>query len=148
MENEVKLFKEFVSRYDHSNLDILLKHKHSLRVMNVCKRIAKDLGLNDEEVKLASLIGLLHDLGRFDQIVEYPIYYDHLSFDHGALAVEILKDNDYLRSYINTNKYDDIIYKAIYNHNKPYIEDGLDEKELLFTKILRDADKIDIFNIY
>lgn len=30
------------------------------------------------------------------------------------------------------------------NHNKATIEDGLEDDELLFAKIIRDADKLDI----
>ena len=42
------------------------------------------------------------------------------------------------------NKYIDIIYLAIKNHNKYQIENGLNPKQEMFCKIIRDADKIDI----
>ena len=61
------------------------------------------------------------------------------------LGVKILKENNYIRKYIKDHKYDKIIEKAINNHNKFQIEKGLSEKEELFTKIIRDADKLDIF---
>ena len=65
--------------------------------------------------------------------------------DHGDLGVEILIKDEYIRKFIEEDKYDNIILKAIKNHNKFKIEDGLSEKELLFAKIIRDADKLDIF---
>ena len=37
---------------------------------------------------------------------------------------------------------------AIGNHNRLTIEDGLDEKTLLFAKLIRDADKCDIFRVF
>ena len=40
--------------------------------------------------------------------------------------------------------YREIIKKAVKNHNKYKIEEGLSKKEKLFAKIIRDADKIDI----
>ena len=67
---------------------------------------------------------------------------DFLSFDHGDYAVELL--NNDMRNYVDTDKYDDLIKVAIKNHNKYKIEDGLTEKELLFSKLVRDADKVDI----
>ena len=45
---------------------------------------------------------------------------------------------------IKQYKYDKIIKVAIKNHNKFEIEEGLNEEELLFSKLIRDADKIDI----
>ena len=59
------------------------------------------------------------------------------------MGAEILEKN--LRKYIKTNEYDEIIIKAVKNHNKFKIEDGLTSKEETFAKIIRDADKIDIF---
>ena len=53
----------------------------------------------------------------------------------------LIKD---IRKYIENDKYDEIIRKAIKNHNKFEIEKRLTEKELIFAKIIRDADKIDI----
>ena len=50
-----------------------------------------------------------------------------------------------IRRFIQTDQYDNIIKKAIKNHNKFSIEEGLSDDELLFSKIIRDADKIDIF---
>ena len=35
-------------------------------VLSLSTEIAKSLNLSDEEVDLASLIGLLHDIGRFE----------------------------------------------------------------------------------
>ena len=53
-----------------------------------------------------------------------------------------------IREFVLNNEYDSIIYKAIKNHNKYKIEEGLSEKEKLYSKIIRDADKIDIINIF
>ena len=43
--------------------------------------------------------------------------------------------------------YDNIIEKAIRNHNKYKIEKNLSERELLFSKIIRDGDKMDNFRV-
>ena len=67
--------------------------------------------------------------------------------DHAELGVEILFKDGFIREFIDIDKYDNIIKEAIRNHNKYEIEDGLDERELLFAKIIRDADKTDNFKV-
>lgn len=137
-------FFQYVTNYDINNFHIKRKLDHSLRVMKISKSIAKNLKLNQEDQDIATIIGLLHDIARFEQFTKYQTFSDSKSFDHGAYGVEILKYNNYIRKYIEEDKYDDLIYKAIKNHNKFQIEEGLSEGELLFTKIIRDADKLDI----
>ena len=135
-------FINYTNNYDSNDDMIELKISHSLRVMEFAKNIATQMNLNEEDIEIAAIIGLLHDIGRFDQQTIYKTYSDLNSFDHGDYAVEIL-DRD-IRKYIEDDKYDDIILKAIKNHNKFQIEEGLTDKELLFAKIIRDADKLDI----
>ena len=51
---------------------------------------------------------------------------------------------NYLKN-TNIDKEDyEVVYKAIENHNKFEIEKGLTERELFFSKLIRDADKLDI----
>lgn len=136
-------FLNYTKNYDLSNENIKRKQDHSLRVMQISENIARSLKLNEEEVTLAMLIGLLHDIARFEQYTQYQTFKDSISFDHGDYALKILEKD--IRKYIDTNKFDEIIKKAIKNHNKLYIEEGLNEKEELFAKIIRDADKLDIY---
>ena len=135
-------FLKYSENYDLTKEPIKAKQTHSLRVMEIAKQIAQGIGLSKEEVELATLIGLLHDIARFEQFTQYGTYKDMLSFDHGDIGAEILSSD--IRKYIDTNQYDEIIIKAVKNHNKFQIEEGLNEKEELFAKIVRDADKIDI----
>lgn len=143
IEKAIKEFIKYTENYDLKAEAIERKQKHSLRVMEISKKIATELKLNEEEIKLATLIGLLHDIARFEQYAQYKAYRDADSFDHGDYGVKIL--NKDIRNYIDTDEYDKIIKCAVKNHNKYKIEDGLTEKERLFCKIVRDADKLDIF---
>ena len=86
---------------------------------------------------------MLHDIARFEQYKQYHTFKDAESIDHGDLGVEIL--NKDLHKYIDKDKYDEIIKLAVKNHNKYKIEEGLTQEQELFAKIIRDADKIDIF---
>lgn len=141
-------FSEYVKPYDVTNPKIELKIKHTFRTVEVAKKIANDLNLNEEQVLLAELIALLHDIGRFEQVRIYNTFKDRDSVDHADLGVRILFKEGTIRKFIEDTKYDDIIYKAIKNHNKFKIEEGLNKEELLQAKIVRDADKTDIFAVF
>lgn len=59
--------------------------------MKISKRIAKGMKLTQEEIDIATLIGLLHDIARFEQYTKYHTFKDAESIDHGDLGAEILK---------------------------------------------------------
>lgn len=142
-----KSFKKYLSSYDASDGNIELKIRHTYGVVRTSEYITKGLKLDEEDIQLAKLIALLHDIGRFEQVKVTESFMDNKKFDHAEYGVEILFKNKLIRSFIKEDKYDDIIYKAIINHNKYKIEDGLDERELLHAKIIRDADKLDNFRV-
>lgn len=137
-------FKRYTSNYDMNESHIERKVRHTFRVEELCEKIAISLGMNEEEINLAKLIGLLHDIARFEQYTKYRTFSDIKSIDHGDFGVKILEKNNYIREYVETDKYDEIIKIAIKNHNKYAISSNVNEQEKIFCKIIRDADKLDI----
>ena len=140
-----EVFKNYVQNYDPNDEKVKLKIAHIERTSLVAKNTAKYLKLSEEDILLAELIGLLHDIGRFEQIKRYHTFVDKISVNHGEFGVKILFDDGLITKFIEDRKYDEIIKKAILNHNRGKIEEGLNEKELLHAKIIRDSDKTDIF---
>ena len=140
-------FSEYVSNYNPEDLQIKMKISHIERVSKIARDLAKNLQLDEEDIKLAELIGLLHDIGRFEQIRLYHTFIDGKSINHGEFGVKILFQDGLIRNFIEDTKYDNIIEKAIINHNRAKIENGLNERELLHAKIIRDSDKTDILYI-
>lgn len=140
-------FLDYLKNYDIKHGKIELKIRHTYGVVKASEYIAKKLLLNDENIELAKLIALLHDIGRFEQIKRCDSFIDINSSDHAKIGVEILFDKNTIRNFIKEDKYDNIIYKAISNHNKLKIEDGLKKEELLHSKLIRDADKTDNFRV-
>lgn len=138
-------FKQYISNYDMNEPRINIKIIHMYHVAENARNIAKSLGLPKEEQDLAELIGLLHDIGRFEQVRLYQTYSDKISVDHGQKSVEVLFADNWIRKFVQDSNYDAVIYKAINNHNKFEIERGLSEYEILHCKIVRDADNVDIF---
>lgn len=147
--NAKKEFKNYVANYNPEHPRVALKISHILRVAENCKLIAEALNLSEEEIKLAELIGIFHDLGRFEQVRIADTFSDKESkINHAEQSVKVLFEDGLIRRFIKEDIYDNIIRKAVCNHNKADIEIGLNEKELLFAKIIRDADKLDIlYNI-
>lgn len=143
-----KYFKEYVSNYDIKVPRINIKFIHTCNVAENARKIASMLGLSEEEQDLAELIGLLHDIGRFEQVRIYNTFFDKTSVDHAEKGVEVLFKDNIIRNFINDKTYDEIILKAVRNHNKIEIESGLSDKELLHVKIIRDADNLDIFKVF
>ena len=141
-----KSFQEYLKNYDINDGSIALKIKHTYEVVKKSEYIANGLRLDKENIELAKIIALLHDIGRFEQIKEFGEFNDK-KIEHAEFGVKVLFDNGLIRKFIEENKYDNIIYKAIYNHNKYKIEENLNENELLQCKIIRDADKLDNFRV-
>ncbi|MBQ6840687.1 MAG: HD domain-containing protein [Bacilli bacterium] len=142
----MNLFEEYVKGYDFGNKKIEVKYRHTLRVKVLCELIAKDLGLDKEQIKLASLCGVFHDIARFEQVKRFDSFDDYTTIDHGDLGYEIFL-NEFADKLDLSEKDKMIIAKSIKYHNKHKVE-NVNEEELLFTNIVRDADKIDIMYIY
>lgn len=147
IENAKKVLKQYVSGYNLKDGKIALKYAHILRVAELSKKIASNLKLSEEDIELAELIGMLHDIGRFEQIRIYNTFVDKNSINHGQYGAKILFEDGLIEKFNIDKKYYKIIKIAIINHNKAKIEDGLTEKEILHSKIIRDSDKLDIFYV-
>ncbi len=79
IEKAKKILKKYIEKYDIENSRIQIKANHIYRVAENSKKIAQNIGLKEEDVKLAELIGLLHDIGRFEQIKKYNTFADRMS---------------------------------------------------------------------
>jgi len=144
-----KWFHEYVETFctDQSDIweNILLKKKHTKRVCGEILRIGRNLGLSGASLRLAEITALFHDVGRFEQYVRYRTFVDHKSENHAALSVRILEDSGVLNRLDNSIK--DLIYRIISYHNRPSLPDLETDMCLFYTKLLRDADKLDIWRV-
>ena len=140
-------FLEYTSAYDDgSDTRIKLKIIHTQRVTEVMEQLTAALPLSESDRELAYLCAVYHDIGRFEQLKRYHTFLDYKSIDHAQLGCEILRQGDFLDELSARER--EQVLTAIGNHNRLAIEDGLDEKTLLFAKLIRDADKCDIFRVF
>lgn len=141
-----EIFLKYTDRYDQSNGKIHLKIVHTLAVAEVMNQLTKSLSLTEKQCELAYICAIFHDIGRFEQVRRFETFLDHLSVDHAQLGCEVLEENGFLKEL--SAKEQKIVLTAIRNHNRFRIEEGLDEETLLFCKLIRDADKCDIFRVF
>lgn len=141
-----EIFNNYVKSYDLDNLRIALKVRHSYRVSEIAKGVADSL---DADSNIAELIGLIHDIGRFEQLKQYDSFNDSRTIDHANLGVKILEENNnsLLKKFCPDESMHKTILISVKNHNKFKIENGLSEKEEEQCKIIRDSDKIDILHL-
>lgn len=149
--NYIKLFDTYVSAFT-KNCDseitlknLSLKFNHSKNVLFHCEKIAESENLNPENVFIAQLCGLFHDIGRFEQFTKYNTFKDDNSVYHGALGVEVLLKEKFIADL--PQRIQTIVNTAVYNHGLLSISPNVTGDELYFSKLVRDADKADIFAI-
>lgn len=170
--NVINTFAEYVRNYDPSDEKIKLKIDHTYRVAGMCQRIAESLGLSEPDVDIAWLLGMLHDIGRFEQIRRFGTFNDAQSVDHAEFGADLLFKEGLIRKFAegyyeecelarsgneeaeqiiknneHHNKDTGLLELAIRQHNKYRVKEDLTERQRMFCDILRDADKVDIFKV-
>ncbi|QTA82318.1 HD domain-containing protein [Desulfonema limicola] len=143
-------FSDYVSRYLKNNLEydyaIKLKKDHTERVCKNIIQLGKDLNLSEQDMLLAETIALFHDLGRFRQYAEYGTFKDADSENHAKLSVKELVLNKVLANCSSAER--KTVVKAVAWHNALALPKDIDEKDLFFMKLIRDADKLDIWGVF
>ena len=171
-----KSFHDYTSAYDLGDAKVKLKVDHTFRVAALSDLIAGSLGMTGYDKDLAWLLGILHDIGRFEQIRRYHTFRDALSINHAELSADILFKDGLIKRFIDvengsfcdescpdvhalreglrkngllpasSNDYS-LIEKAVRLHNVFQLPDDLTEREYRFATVLRDADKLDIVRV-
>lgn len=136
---------QFVNQYPDLDENIKIKANHCKNVSDEIVGLALNLKLNNNEILLAETIGLFHDLGRFKQYVKYKTFSDSKSQNHAELAIEVLNENKLLKN-LSDNEVE-IIHKSILNHSRAEIITDYNENVNFFSKLIRDADKLDIWRL-
>jgi hypothetical protein len=125
--------------------NIELKEDHTRRVCIEILGIGESLGLTDEELHLAEIIALLHDVGRFEQYARYRTFRDSISENHAELGVRKIQKEGVLK-HLN-EEIQDLIIKSVRYHNYAVLPSEEPESLLFYSRLLRDADKLDIWKV-
>lgn len=143
VENE---FMGYVDPYRQYGDQVLLKLDHSLRVRDLCVDIAASEGFDGEDVGLASACGLLHDIGRFEQWRRFETFKDSVSADHGDLGAQVLREGDLLCALSDSDAA--TVIDVVEHHNKFNLPDSMSDRDKRFSRVVRDADKLDILFLF
>jgi hypothetical protein len=142
-------FNKFVARFygnnEHINIHIKLKEEHTGRVCAEMLYLADQLRVVGNQRLLAETIALFHDIGRFPQFAKYQTYVDPKSVNHCLLGLEVLQKENVLVQLPDDER--ETVETAIRYHGEKVLPDNLNGDTLLFSKMIRDADKLDIFNV-
>jgi len=142
-------FEEYTSRFlgddEYVNIHIQLKQEHTKRTCEEILFLAEQLALDESQKYLAEVIALFHDVGRFPQFAQYRTYKDGRSVDHCRLGVEVLAREGILGSLRREEK--EWVETAVECHGRKSLPSDLRGQALLLAKLIRDADKLDIYRI-
>jgi len=122
-----------------------LKESHTARVCMTIRRLGKALKLSAEELLLAEGAGLLHDVGRFSQYARYRTFRDQDSEDHGRLGLRVINRYGLLSAFSPAERRR--IAQAVAHHNAADLPPLADAVALFLLRLLRDADKLDIWRV-
>jgi putative nucleotidyltransferase with HDIG domain len=142
-------FDAYVHEFDSEDPvfqeNIELKKYHTLRVRDAILDIGASVNLAGDELRLAEICALLHDIGRFEQYRKYRTFLDSKSENHAALGVKIIQQHRILDGF--DPSLSNIIIRAVRLHNTATLSSD-SGPWMLYLKLLRDADKIDIWYVF
>ena len=146
-EKVTRAFDQYVSDYNADDPKIRLKIDHTYRVAALCEQIGQAVPVGDTD--LVWLCGMLHDIGRFEQVRRYNTFVDALSVDHAAFGADLLFNEGLLNRFCTglSETEQRILECSIRNHSAYRLSPDLSETEITYSNVLRDADKIDIFRV-
>jgi putative nucleotidyltransferase with HDIG domain len=139
-------FDQYAGGYNLDDVKVRLKYDHTFRVAENADRIARSIGLSEQDTDLAWLLGMLHDIGRFEQVRRYGTFQDKNSTNHAALSADILFKEGLIDAFRDDRSEDALIEKAVRLHNVLSLP-SMSGREYTFCTILRDADKADILRV-
>jgi hypothetical protein len=144
-----KWFDDYVAGFygedAYVNANLKLKEDHSRRTCGEMRYLAEKLSLSDNQKRVAELIALFHDIGRFSQFIKYKTYYDDRSEDHCLLGLKVFRETGVLDRIEKEEK--QLIEKAIEYHGQKHLPGDLGWECLLFSQLIRDADKLDVLYV-
>lgn len=151
----IKYFKDFFDSYVDKYIDeakanndekalanYMSKKVHTYNVVENILQIANMENL-DVDMEIVELLGLFHDIGRFEQFRKYRTFNDAISCNHAKMSIKVLEDERIIHKLdYEIRKY---LVDPILMHNLKDLPRFDDKKMYYYTALIRDADKLDNF---
>jgi hypothetical protein len=126
--------------------NVELKEIHTRNTCGEIRAIVGAIGLPHNQQLVAETVGLFHDLGRFEQFRDYRTFVDSVSLNHGCHSAHLVQKFGLLKDLPLAEQ--EVIVSAIRLHNARSLPDDLSADVLLYARIIRDADKMDIYRVF
>ncbi|MGM0681091.1 MAG: HD domain-containing protein [Thermodesulfobacteriota bacterium] len=143
-------YRAYASTFKYGSRDLfentVLKEEHTYRVCREINSIGESLELSEEQLALAKVTALFHDVGRFEQYARYGTFRDQVSDNHAELGLRILERYGVLERLETGER--ELIICAIRYHNRARLPEVNPPDCLLYARLLRDADKLDIYHVF
>lgn len=150
LKNLKKWFADYVSAFYtddyYYNFALNVKKEHTMRVCDNIVMIGGKLGMSKPDLIIAETTALFHDLGRFKQFKKYGTFNDMISENHARLGLREMVAHKVLSICLKAEK--ELIIKAVNYHNSLKLPSGENERTLHFIRLIRDADKLDIWKVF
>jgi hypothetical protein len=150
LDNFKNWFSEHTSSFqssdetDRKNLSVKIHHTH--QVCENARTIADNLQISKNEQLLVETSALFHDVGRFTQYAQYRTFKDSISENHGRLGEKVLLQEEVLRNLSESER--ELIVDTVKFHCALSLPKSKDPKTIFFLKLIRDADKLDIWRVF
>jgi hypothetical protein len=138
--------KSFLTNNTAKDGPLLLKIEHTARVCKNIQRLARSIDLEDGDRRVAEAVGLFHDVGRFEQFSRYRTFNDRQSVNHATLGIDVLRQKAVLADLAEDEQA--IIMDAVRFHNAPALPAERPPTSMVFMRLIRDADKLDIWKVF
>lgn len=127
--------------------NVRLKIDHSLRVLDLARRIADRESLAGTVRDLALAAALFHDVGRFPQYARYKSFSDPATENHARLGVGALLAAGGALLDGFSPKAKGVVLGAVFLHNVRALTHPLKEPLNTVVRVVRDSDKLDILPV-
>ena len=102
--NILDTFKSYVDGFCGIGPGVNLKYAHSCAWQRFLNGLPKAFPWKKEDIDLAWLIGILHDIGRFEQLRRYQTFFDYRSMDHAKYGVHVLFEEGHIKDFIASSE--------------------------------------------
>lgn len=138
--------RSYLTGDDAADSPLALKIVHTTRVCGNMVQLARAIDMRDDQIRIAETVGLFHDIGRFEQYRRYRTFNDRESTNHATLGIEELKKAAVLHPLPADER--NLIIEAIRYHNTAALPNGRPTQAMVFMRMIRDADKLDIWRVF
>ena len=144
-----KWYDDYARSYRSGDLQledaVQLKYEHTMRVCSDMEQLCESISLTGNHRRIVLIAALLHDVARFEQFRIFRTFSDRKSVNHAELALLIISKNGLLAGLAPGEA--EAVLCAVRHHSAIAVPDFLDDERKLFCRLLRDADKLDIYRI-